>query len=176
MSFFGKLKQGVSEASQKAKTTVEVNRLKLQVQSKQGAIKEKYALIGSRVFKKIEKNEPLDTDEEIKQHCEEIVHIREEIKDIQVRLRELNEEKDCVCGNVVGLNDRFCPACGHKFEERDVVEPQTAELQEGDIQQIVQAEDDASKESDLQAAVCPSCQEAVLHGAKFCGGCGQPLT
>ncbi|GAB6992330.1 hypothetical protein [Paenibacillus pini] len=48
MSFFDKLKSGVTEAGNKAKNAVEINRLKMQNSSKQKEIEHSYQQIGKR--------------------------------------------------------------------------------------------------------------------------------
>lgn len=172
MSFFEKLKQGVSEAGQKAKTTVEVNRLKLQIQARQNTIKEKCCLIGSIVFNAYEKNEPLCTNPEIEQICAEIAQIQAEIKQVESRIKELNGEKDCVCGQVVRLDARFCPSCGHRFEEEKLASPIL-------IEQTSAHSDSGSQsasELPLQTRVCPSCHEKIQESDKFCGSCGKELS
>lgn len=50
MDFFDKLKAGVAEAGSKAKTVVEVNRLKMQNNTLQGQIDQQYQEMGKRVF------------------------------------------------------------------------------------------------------------------------------
>ncbi|MBC8079071.1 MAG: zinc ribbon domain-containing protein, partial [Gorillibacterium sp.] len=50
MSFFDKLKSGVTDAGNKAKLAVEVNRLKLQNHSKQKEIDQNFQKIGKQVF------------------------------------------------------------------------------------------------------------------------------
>ncbi|MCE5172923.1 hypothetical protein LQV63_27040 [Paenibacillus profundus] len=34
-----------------------------------------------------------------------------------VDTQESSDEKDCVCGQVVPLDTRFCSGCGHQFPE-----------------------------------------------------------
>ncbi|MFP3390052.1 zinc ribbon domain-containing protein [Brevibacillus sp. SIMBA_040] len=115
MSFLDKLKQGVTDAGQKAKTVVEINRLKLQAQDLQKQIEEKQAKIGEIVFARFSQNQAVTATPEIEGYCDEIVTIQGEIKQLQIKIKELNNEKECDCGKIVALETKFCPACGHQF-------------------------------------------------------------
>ncbi|WP_103106585.1 zinc ribbon domain-containing protein [Brevibacillus reuszeri] len=115
MSFLDKLKQGVTDAGQKAKTVVEINRLKLQAQDLQKQVEEKQAKIGEVVFERFSRNQAVTATPEIEGYCEEIVTIQGEIKQLHIKIKELNNEKECACGKIVALETKFCPTCGHQF-------------------------------------------------------------
>lgn len=51
--FFNKVKAGVSEAGNKAKTVVEINRLKLQNNGKQNDIDQQYQVMGKLLFEAV---------------------------------------------------------------------------------------------------------------------------
>ncbi|MED1859028.1 zinc ribbon domain-containing protein [Brevibacillus reuszeri] len=115
MSFLDKLKQGVTDAGQKAKTVVEINRLKLQAQDLAKQVEEKQAKIGEIVFMSFSQNQTVTVTSEIEGYCHEIVEIQSEIKQLHSKIKELNNEKVCDCGKVVSLETKFCPTCGHQF-------------------------------------------------------------
>lgn len=50
MSFFDKMKKGVTDAGSKAKSLVEVNKFRLNIQSLEAEIQERYKRIGQTVY------------------------------------------------------------------------------------------------------------------------------
>lgn len=155
MSFLNKFKKGVAEAGTLAKVTVEVNRLKLQISNKKKEVQEQYSRIGETVFHIRQQGESEASLAAIDEYCAKIVEIQGEMKQLELKINELSNEKICGCGKVLDLDAKFCVSCGNKFEEAVEVftEPEEAET-----------------------AACPSCQQAVQIDAKFCGSCGCTLS
>lgn len=121
MSFFDKLKTGVTEAGNKAKNAVEVNRLKLQNHGKQKEIEQQYMEIGRAVFESMKHRESVDTTA-LQPAYEQIIKLQEEIQLNQLQIAAISDEKQCGCGQLVPVQARFCPGCGHHFAEVMVVE------------------------------------------------------
>ncbi|WP_314587594.1 zinc ribbon domain-containing protein [Paenibacillus terrigena] len=155
MSFLDKFKKGVAEAGTLAKVTVEVNRLKLQISNKRKEIQEYYLKIGEAMFQ-IRQEEGSEAKlTSIDEWCAQILSIQADMKDLELKIKELSNEKTCSCGKVLPLDAKFCVSCGHKFEEVIVLtlEPELEET-----------------------ATCPSCHQTVQNDAKFCGSCGYTLS
>ncbi|NLK52780.1 MAG: zinc ribbon domain-containing protein [Syntrophomonadaceae bacterium] len=114
--FFGRLKHGVKETGKQAKVTLEVNRLKSQIATLQKELEKKYLRIGEAVYAAFTANDFSQTESLIAEYCQEITQMQEGIKSINVKIMELNNEKECVCGKGVPMDTRFCPFCGNKFE------------------------------------------------------------
>ncbi|MGM1046667.1 MAG: zinc-ribbon domain-containing protein [Bacillota bacterium] len=131
MSFMDKFKAGVAEAGSKAKTLVDINRLKLQNNSKKSDIEEQYQEIGKLVFDSIEEGSWPLTKEQLKPQINQILQLKWEIEQNLLQIKNLGDEKICKsCGNQVSINDRFCSKCGYTFEIE--LEPiQVIELNEG---------------------------------------------
>ncbi|MDR0268536.1 zinc ribbon domain-containing protein [Paenibacillus sp.] len=123
MSFFDKLKSGVAEAGNKAKTAVEVNRLKMQNSTKQKEIEQEYQQIGKMVFDSLQQ-ESMCTPEQLQPMMDRIMQLKDEIQLNQHQINVISDEKKCACGHVVPIAARFCPECGNQFME--------IEKQEGD--------------------------------------------
>lgn len=117
MSFMDKFKAGVAEAGSKAKTLVEINRIKLQNNGKKNEIEEQYQEIGRRVFDAAEEgNWPLPK-EQLEPQINHILQLKWEIEQNLELIKNLTDEKTCKsCGNQVSINDRFCSKCGYTFE------------------------------------------------------------
>lgn len=155
MSFLDKFKKGVAEAGTLAKVTVEVNRLKLQISNKKKEIQEHYLRIGEAVFQIRQEAESEDKLAAIDEWCSQILGIQAEIKELELKINELSNEKTCGCGKVLPLDAKFCVSCGHKFEEVIVV---------------------PSEPEQEATATCPSCHQVIQSDAKFCGSCGFTLS
>ncbi|OAB45785.1 zinc ribbon domain-containing protein [Paenibacillus antarcticus] len=122
MSFFDKLKSGVSEAGNKAKVAVEINRLRMQNSSKQREILDHYQEIGRSVFMSLtNENQSLNNDH-LEPIIQQILTLKDEIQKNQDQMGSVGDEKDCVCGQKVAIAARYCPACGHAFEVIDIGE------------------------------------------------------
>jgi len=122
MSFFDKLKSGVSEAGNKAKVAVEINRLRMQNSSKQKEILDHYQEIGRSVFMSLTNESQSLNSDHLEPIIQQILTLKDEIQKNQDQMGYVGDEKDCVCGQKVGIAARYCPACGHAFEVIDIGE------------------------------------------------------
>lgn len=120
MSFFDKLKSGVTEAGNKAKIAVEVNRLKMQNSSKQREIEERYQEIGKSVFQSLTNKDQVLNDEQLESLVQDILTLKDEIQKNQEQIGYVGDQKECACGEKVLMTARYCPACGHAFEVIDI--------------------------------------------------------
>lgn len=153
MSFFEKVKQGASEAAKKAQQTVEITRLKTQISSKEKEIERNYSLIGEVVYKAFVAGDLSQSENSVTEICQGIISLEQEITTLEQKIIEVRNEKECVCGKVVLADTKFCPGCGHKFDE--IVE--------------ISASDKTNKKT------CNSCQAENEMDAKFCRDCGNNL-
>ncbi|GGG91107.1 zinc ribbon domain-containing protein [Paenibacillus radicis (ex Gao et al. 2016)] len=117
MGFFDKLKEGASKAADKAKDSVEVVRLNSQISAKRKDIEKHYIQIGEAVFQANLSHDLSAAEPAITTFSEQIVALQQEIDELEEKIMEIKDEKDCVCGKVVPIDTKFCPSCGHKFEE-----------------------------------------------------------
>lgn len=162
MSLFDKMKKGVSDAGSKAKTLVEVNKFRLNIQSLEAEIQERYKKIGQSVFEstsdEIGSEPTLDQKEKgnIMQVCQEIRSRQLEIVELNKKILELNNQKHCdKCGRVNQAEVKYCSECGHEFTQVvtiDVVAAQTT--------------------MESTAITCWKCHEPLSQNDRFCGKCG----
>lgn len=115
MSFMDKVKSGFSEAGSKAKTVMEVNKLKSQIGSNQNHIEKLYQNIGRLYFLNAVGRLPDVGESDYQSDIEEIVRLENDIEENKKQIKMLMNEKDCVCGKPAPLDARFCPSCGHTF-------------------------------------------------------------
>ncbi|WP_449602374.1 zinc ribbon domain-containing protein [Paenibacillus sp. Marseille-Q9583] len=117
MSFFNKVKAGVSEAGNKAKTVVEINRLKLQNNSKQNDIDQQYQVMGKLLFEAVTQGAGPLPSEQIEKNISRILELKSEIEVNLQQIAGLSDVKHCkACGGNVAIEARFCPSCGSTFE------------------------------------------------------------
>jgi len=115
--FLDRLKSGVSEAGNKAKVLVEVNRLKMQNSGKQKDIDKRVHDIGNIVFLSSTGRKPAFSHEELEPIIADILRLEGEMNDNNKQIRALSNEKECSCGQSAPLEARFCPTCGQTFNE-----------------------------------------------------------
>ncbi|WNR42085.1 zinc ribbon domain-containing protein [Paenibacillus roseipurpureus] len=115
MSFFDKVKQGASEAAKKAQQTVEITKFKTQISLKEREIDKIYKLIGESVFASHQSGNMDQVASHVADYCTGITVIQLEISDLEQKIAEIRNEKECVCGKVVATDTKFCSSCGHHF-------------------------------------------------------------
>jgi hypothetical protein len=116
MGLFDKIKKGVSGAGTKAKVTVDINRLKLQINSKRRDIDNKYKLMGEAYFHANMHGNTEGLEALLQGYCEDVINHQKQINELQVKIKEMGNEKECSCGRTVELAAKYCPTCGHQFD------------------------------------------------------------
>jgi len=188
MSFLKKItdtvSKGVTTATEKAQQTVEVTRLNAQISGKRKEIVKLFAKIGESVYDGYSMQNLTLNEERINPLCEGITVIRNEIIALNNRIKEIRNEKDCVCGKRLPEDTRFCPSCGHPFPEPIVVEEEPV-LEESYASIDVDAElDDHDEHADNGEVgktvspvdtrqICQSCETPLYADSHFCPSCGQ---
>lgn len=182
MGFFNKIKDSAVKAADKAKDSVEVVRLNSQIATKRKEIEKLYLQIGEAVFEAYQANELSIAEQLIHKNSQIIVTLQTEIEEIEVKVRALKDEKDCVCGQVLTLDAKFCSSCGHRFEEQAVVAVSkevvnavaVARISNNDqdepviVQEVVEADNVVQVKKQ-----CPACQSELQLDDQFCENCGE---
>jgi DNA repair exonuclease SbcCD ATPase subunit len=117
MGFFGKIKEGASKAADLAKETVEISKLNTQISTKKREIDKSHSRIGELIFNAYLINQLPSVEQQVSTICQEIVNYQQEIRLLEIKIKEAKNEKVCVCGKTIELQAKFCPTCGHKFVE-----------------------------------------------------------
>ncbi|NBI29636.1 hypothetical protein [Chengkuizengella marina] len=120
MSMLDKLKKGFSEAGNKAKEVIEINQLKYKISVKQKEIDNKLMYIGEKVYDQYQNQALIELDQDMEIMCKDIEQLKNEIKQIDLQVKELSNKKECSCGYLVDIDNNYCPVCGHKFEVKVV--------------------------------------------------------
>lgn len=160
MGFLNKLKEGASKAADMAKDSVEVVRLNAQISSKRKEIEKSYSQIGESVFQAYASNDLSIAEQTIKDESAKIIAWQEEIEQLDDKINFIKDEKDCTCGLLVPLESKYCPSCGHKFE--DAVEVDTA---------VVVVEPVEPIEAQVELNKCTSCGSDIGQNDGLCENC-----
>lgn len=181
MGFFDKLKEGASKAADKAKDSVEVIRLHAQISSKRGEIEKLYAQIGKAVYQAHTTGQSASALELVQTASHTINVIQLEIVQLENKIKIIKAEKDCVCGEVLPFEAKYCSTCGHKFEHTlaesapEVIIVNAAESGEVmALEETGKADTLIGDEEAVAAAAsetCPSCK-AALGADRICENCG----
>jgi predicted nucleic acid-binding Zn-ribbon protein len=116
MGFFDKLKEGAGKAADLAKETVEITKLNTQISSKKREIDKCHTRIGELIFNAFSIHDISSAEDQVTAICQDIAILQQEIRQLELKIKEVKNEKYCVCGKTIALNAKFCPTCGHKFE------------------------------------------------------------
>ncbi|KKO51290.1 zinc ribbon domain-containing protein [Paenibacillus sp. DMB20] len=132
MSFMDKFKAGVAEAGSKAKTMVEINKLKLQNSGKKNEMNEQFQEIGKVVFEAVESGMWPPERERLETYIEQLSRLKWEIEQNELQIKNLTDVKTCKsCGQQAAIQDRYCSVCGYTFEIVQEPEVRAIELGEG---------------------------------------------
>lgn len=168
MSFFDKLKQGVSQAGNTAKNTMEETRLKSQIKKINDDINAYYLSIGKEIYLQSQNNEKLDFNA-ISNSLEQINNLNLRKDEITLEIEKIWDRKICSCGASVPLASKFCPTCGSKFEEPVIIESEVV-TQEKLVSDV--SIEKTSSTVDTSAYICKVCDAELEENSKFCGACG----
>jgi len=160
VGIFDKLKDGATKAADLAKDSVEIAKINSQISSKRKEIEKSYLLIGKEVYGAYT-NKQLDTLESLVKEQSNLIRVlEEEVEQLEYKIREIKDEKECVCGKVVSMDTKFCPSCGHQFEE---------------MIKVVPVEEETAGELIIIQKHCASCHTVVNESDIFCEKCGNRL-
>ncbi|SHJ89624.1 zinc ribbon domain-containing protein [Paramaledivibacter caminithermalis] len=159
MKLFKDLKKGATEASEKAKLMIEINKFKIQISQKQKEIDDEFKKIGKTIFELFKAGEIGELPDSIRESYNICLLKQEEIKELEKEIRKLKNEKHCPqCQNKVKPDIQFCPCCGYRFEE---IEGHTnLESQKNLVKTTVK---------------CSKCETENEKNAKFCCSCGKAI-
>lgn len=163
MSFFKKMQEGAAKAAEKAKETIEINRLHAQISSKRKEVDMVCQKIGESIYQSYQGGDMSKAEASVLAMCAQIDQLHQEIVSIEGKIKDVKNEKDCVCGRTVPVETRFCSSCGHKFEpEAQVQDEEAAEIE---------------PETEAGIAIeCVVCHAELEPEAQFCGNCGAPAS
>jgi len=157
-NFFDKIKQGATKVSDKAQQTVELTQLSSQISSRKKDIDKLLMMIGGEAHHAYCNDAFMLVEPKIAQLSKEILAIQHEIDMLELKIKELKNEKECSCGKIVPFDTKFCPACGNRFEPQIV----PVDVIPDNVEVVVMD--------------CPVCHAALKPDAVYCENCGCKVT
>lgn len=145
MGFFNELGKKTSEAT--SKITKET-KLKLKMGDNKSKINNLYQEIGKKVYEKHSRGENIDIKEELKEECTKIDELSREIEEARLEILKLNNKMVCPnCFAEVEKSSAFCPKCGEKLENEEVVTevPETVEEAEKVAEEVKEDKKEENK-------------------------------
>jgi len=166
MSFFGKMRESAAKAAEKAKETVEITRLSGQISAKKKDVERLQQQIGEAVYQAYMAGDSASSEAGVVSLCEQITEKFQEISAVEHKIKEIKNEKVCVCGAELSADTKFCPSCGHKFEPPVPVSASQPEAAAAGLEEPA---------AEAKAAHCQQCEAELEAEARFCGACGAPV-
>lgn len=156
MDFWDKLTKKASEtykgASEKTNKIARETKLKIKINDNKSKIEDLYEEIGKKIYQKHVANEEINIKDDIKEDCKRIDDLANEIEVFQKEIWGLKDSKQCPnCKSKIGKDDAFCPNCGAKQEEEQVVEAEVIEESNNqdtteEVQEETESDDESIKE------------------------------
>ena len=111
-------------------------KIKLKTSENKNKISDLYEEIGKKTYEKYVREENIVVEEDLKQECEEIDKLAQEIQELRKELLKLNEKKQCPkCNNEIEEKANYCDKCGEKQnDEPTIFEVAADELEEVEIE------------------------------------------
>lgn len=158
MAFLDDVKKGLTDVSEtivkKSTELVEIQKLKMKKTSLESDIKRDYALLGKLYFAKMEADGTQSETPEAAEYFERIVHARDAVEEVALKISKLNHEKSCrACGAKVPLDTIYCPKCGTRFEDE-------AEEDAGEAEDEAQMQEEVQPETEEAAADAGAAQDS----------------
>lgn len=126
MGFFdnlGKKASSVYDATaEKTSKLAKEAKLRMKINENKSDINDLYKEIGRKVYEKHVREENIDIKSELEEECTKIDVLSAEIETCLKSILELKDKKQCEqCHAEIELKDVFCPKCGAKQPEKEVL-------------------------------------------------------
>ena len=136
MGFFDKLGKKASSVydatAEKTGKLAKEAKLRMKINENKSDINDLYKEIGRKIYEKHVREENIDIKSELEEECTKIDVLSAEIETCLKSILELKDKRQCEqCHAEIELKDVFCPKCGAKQPETEVL---NAEVVKEDLQ------------------------------------------
>ena len=150
MDFFDKIGKKASEtykgAAEKTGKIAKETKIKMAINENKSKINDLYKEIGKKVYEKHVREEEINIDNKLSEECMKIDVLADEIEDYRKEILDLKDKKQCKkCSTEIEINAKFCPNCGEKQPEDDVLK-ETEETTEEKTKEVEIIEEDIKEE------------------------------
>ena len=135
MDFWDKLTKKASDtykgASEKTTKIAKETKLKMKMNDNKSKIEDLYLEIGKKVYQKhVADTELINIKDDIREECEKIDQLGNEIENAEKEIWELKDNKQCPkCKSKINKSDVFCPVCGTRQQDQKVYEVEVKEVE-----------------------------------------------
>ena len=147
MGFFDNLGKKASAAydatAEKTGKLAKEAKLRMKINENKSDINDLYKEIGRKIYEKHVREENIDIKSELEEECTKIDVLSAEIETCLKSILELKDKKQCEqCHAEIELKDVFCPKCGAKQPETEVLNAEVVkhDLENSEIEQDNQEE------------------------------------
>ena len=126
MGFFDNLGKKASAAydatAEKTSKLAKEAKLRMKINENKSDINDLYKEIGRKIYEKHVREENIDIKSELEEECTKIDVLSAEIETCLKSILELKDKRQCEqCHAEIDLKDVFCPKCGTKQPETEVL-------------------------------------------------------
>ena len=137
---------------------IKETQMRVKANDKEGDIESLYYDMGKTVYDMYKKGE--DVGKVFNKTCKKIDKLDKEIKDMEVHMLYLRDLRKCEnCGEVIGIENKYCPKCGDRQKPVKIKEEKKEE----------------EKEESPIDRVCSKCGKIALDDEAFCTDCGNKI-
>lgn len=131
MDLFDKIGNVASETykftAEKTSKIAKEAKIKMKINECKSKIDDLYEEIGKIVYQKHIREEDINIEEDIEEYCTQIDSLSKTIEENRMELLNLKSKKQCEkCFSEIEINNKFCPNCGEKQEEK---QPEVKEVE-----------------------------------------------
>ena len=177
MGFFDNIGKKASAAydatAEKTGKIAKEAKLRMKINENKSDINDLYKEIGKKVYEKHVREENIEIKTELEEECTKIDVLSAEIETCLKSILELKAKKQCIkCHTEIELNAKFCPNCGEKQPEEEVIDAEviTEKLENTEIkpeneaekeivEEKVSGEDTTERESAIEVEAVPTQEE-----------------
>ncbi len=135
---------------------IKETQMRVKANDKEGEVEEIYYEIGKTVYDMYKKGE--DVGEIFTKTCKKLDKLHKEIDEMEKHMLYLRNLRKCVnCGEVIELDNKYCPKCGDKQKTIKIKE-------EKEPEEVTPVD-----------RVCSKCGKIALDDEKFCTNCGNKI-
>ena len=149
MGFFDNLGKKASAAydatAEKTGKLAKEAKLRMKINENKSDINDLYKEIGRKIYEKHVREENIDIKSELEEECTKIDVLSAEIETCLKSILELKDKKQCEqCHAEIELKDVFCPKCGAKQPETEVL---NSEIEQDNQEEARIVEEEVSGEA-----------------------------
>ena len=137
---------------------IKETQMRVKTNDKEGEIEAIYYEMGKNIYDMYKKGEEVGDD--FKKSCKKIDKLTKEINEMETHMLYLRNLRKCTnCGEVIEIENKYCPKCGDKQKAVKIkVEKREEQIEETPIDRV-----------------CSKCGKIALDSEAYCTDCGNKI-